>query len=358
MKKIKGKEKPIKIVLIWLIILMVIFSIGSMVYIKMTFDQSFSRIEQPDPKYSGYLRYSDVEEYQREAVEFESGNNVLKGYIYGSENDKGLIVISHGLGFGAENYLAETIYFVDNGWCVFAFDNTGTHESEGKSTIGPSQSLLDLNAALTYIKSNKEINNLDIILYGHSWGAYAVTAILDSNFEIAAVASISGFNSPMELLKEQVDSLLGVFSPIGYPFLSFYQNILFGKTSSVTATDGINSTDTPVMIIHGDKDEAISYNGASIIAHKAEITNPNDIYKTCNVVDHNGHNNLFKSNASSEYKKEKNLEYKEIYDQYNGEIPDDIREKYYEEVDRFLASELDVNFMNEINQFFETQLGP
>lgn len=356
MKKIMSKGKTIKTILIYLMILIIIFSIGSMVYIKMTYDQSFSRIEQPDPKYSGYLRYSDVDEYQHEEIEFESGENILKGYIYGRENDKGLVVISPGLGFGAENYLAETMYFVDNGWYVFSFDNTGTHQSEGKSTVGPSQSLLDLNAALTYIKSNNKLNNVPIMLYGHSWGAYAVTAILDYNFDIAAVASISGFNSPMELLKEQADSILGVASPIGYPFLWIYQNMLFGNTTRVTATNGINNTDTPVMIIHGEKDEAISYYGAGIIAHKAAIINPNVIYKTCNVENHNGHNNLFQSNAAIEYINDKNLEYKKMYDRYNGKIPDDVREEYYEGVDRLKTSELAVDFMNEINRFFERQL--
>ena len=356
MKNIKFKAKAIKIALISIIIFIVVFSMGSMVYIKMTYDESFSRIDKPDPKYSGYLRYSDVDEYKRTEIEFESGKNVLKGYIYGGEKNKGLVVISHGLGSGAENYLAETMYFVDNGWCVFTFDNTGTHESEGESTIGPSQSLLDLNAALTYIKSNNKLNNLHIMLYGHSWGAYAVTAILDYNFDIAAVASIAGFNSPMELLKEQADSLLGVFSPIEYPFLWIYQNMLFGNTTRITATNGINSTDTPVMIIHGVKDEVISYYGAGIIAHHAAITNPNIIYKTCSAENHNGHNNLFESNTASEYTKDKNLEYKEIYDRYNGKIPDDIREKYYGGVDRFQTSELDADFMNEINLFFKMQL--
>jgi hypothetical protein len=47
---------------------------------------------------------------------------------------------------------------------------------------------------------------------------------------------------------------------------------------------------TPVIIIHGIKDEAISYYGASIIAYQGEITNPNVIYKTCSAENHNGHN--------------------------------------------------------------------
>lgn len=114
--------------------------------------------------------------------------------------------------------------------------------------------MIDLDAALTYIKSNDTLTNLPILLYGHSWGGYAVTAILNDNDDITAVASLS---------------------------------------ARTTAVDGINRTDTAVMIIHGDEDEAISYVGASIIAHQDEITNPNVINKTYSTENHNGHNNLF-----------------------------------------------------------------
>ena len=67
---------------------------------------------------------------------FESGENTLRGYIYGAENTKGLVVISHGLGFDAEHYLPEVLYFVEHGWRVFSFDNTGTHESKGQVRSG------------------------------------------------------------------------------------------------------------------------------------------------------------------------------------------------------------------------------
>jgi hypothetical protein len=71
---------------------------------------------------SAYLRYEDVAERRPRVVRFRSGKNPLTGYMFGEQNDKGLVVISHGLGFGAEDYLAEALYFVDKGWRVFAFD--------------------------------------------------------------------------------------------------------------------------------------------------------------------------------------------------------------------------------------------
>lgn len=348
-----GRRK-LNIILICIVTFIMLFSIGSMIFIKNIYDGSFPRVDKS--KFSGHLRYSDVHGYERKTVKFDSGNNTLTGYIYGEENKKGMVVIAHGLGLGAEDYMAETLNFVDKGWRVFSYDCTGTYESEGKNTVGLPQSVIDLNAVMTYIKSNNTLNNLPIMLYGHSWGAYAVTAILNYNYDIHAVVSISGFNSPMELMNEVLKGEIGALSYVEYPFGWACQTMLFGSTSRVTAVNGINRTDTPIMIIHGDKDKEISYNGASIIAHKGEITNPNVIYKTRSVKNQNGHNDLYKSGAAIEYIKEKNIEYKKLYDRYNGKIPDDIKAKYYEGVDKFKACELDVDFIDEINSFFEKQL--
>jgi hypothetical protein len=66
--------------------------------------------------------------------------------------------------------------------------------------------------------------------------------------------------------------------------------------------------------------------------------------------------NLFRSDAAAEYINKKNQVYKELYDLYNGSIPDDVLVDYYAHIDRFFTSELDNDFMDEINHFFEHRL--
>ena len=337
-----------------LAIIVLVFSVCSMIIVKIMYDRQFRRSDKP--KSSGYLRYGDIDGYDREMVRFKSGNNTLVGYIYGEENDKGLIVIAHGLGAGAESYLAETRYFVDNGWRVFSFDCTGSHESEGKGTIGLAQSVLDLDSALNYIGSDGRLHGLPIVLFGHSWGGYAVAAVLNYGHDIAAAASIAGFNAPMEILFEQAKKMMGAFAYVEYPFLWAYQTMLFGRAAQLTAVGGINSTDTAIMIVHGEEDQTISYDKASIMAHQSEITNPNVVYKTCRADNRNGHMNLLRSDAAAEYINEKNRVYKELYDFYNGSIPDDVVADYYAGIDKSLTSELDIDSMDEINRFFEHRL--
>lgn len=304
-----------------------IFSIGSMLFIRTIYDREFGRKERAE--FSGYLQFSDVEGYDREVVDFPSGENDLKGYLYGKGNDKGLVVLVHGLGGGAENYLDETLYFVDKGWTVFAFDLTGSHESEGEGTMGLPQSLLDLEAALDYIGTRRDIRG---------------------------VVSLAGFNSPMELLAEQAQQMMGPFAYVMYPYEWAYQRLLFGEAAGLTAAEGISGATAQVLIIHGEHDELVSYEKTSIISHRSEITNPNVTYKTCRESGHDGHNDLCLSDRAIAYTAEMNAVYKELYDTYKGNIPDEIKAAYYEDVDRFRTGELDQAFMEEINRFLENSL--
>lgn len=353
-EEVNGRRKTLRITVISLAAFLLVFSIGSMAFMKIFYDQNFPRYDTIKP---GYLTFNDMKGYDYTSIEFKSGNNTLTGYVFGRSNDKGLVVIAPGLGEGAHNFLAEAKYFVDNGWRVFSFDFTGSFASQGESSIGLAESKIDLEAALDYIKSNDNLKSLPVMLYGHSWGAYADTAILNDDYNISAVASISGFNSPMGLLIKQLKAMIGPLAYLEYPFGLVYQSTLFGSDANVSAVDGINSTDTPVMIIHGDADESISYSGASIIAQKDTITNPNVVYKTCSKPGQNDHNHLYRSKAAIEYINQKNQEYKSIYAQYDGSIPQNVLDDFYANIDHFQTSELDANFMKAINSFFESSLG-
>ena len=174
----KTKKKIRKIVGIVLAALAVIFCIASVIIVQVLFDQTFARTAPREQGLTAYLRYWDVEEqYSREEVSFLSGKNRLYGHLYGAGNPGGLVVISHGMGGGEESYLAEALYFVDQGYQALCYSNTGCWDSEGKTSIGLNQSVLDLDAALTWVEGESRFDGVPVFLYGHSWGGYAVAAV-------------------------------------------------------------------------------------------------------------------------------------------------------------------------------------
>lgn len=349
------KKNPIKIILISLLITVVTFSAVSFVVVKINFDDIFDR--KVLDEITANLRYSDIEgEYPRELLSFMSGKNKLQGYLYGAENTKGLVVISHGLGGGAENYIAETIRFVDEGYLVFGFDNTGCYNSEGDNCIGLVQSVNDLDAALTYIEQEDRFKDLPILLFGHSWGGYAVTSVFNYDHNITASVSVAGFNKPMQMITEWARGMMGGFAYVEYPYIWIYNKTIFGNDLDLTAVNGINNTDTPILILHGNGDNTIGIDESAIMAYRDEITNPNVRYKICDKEKQNGHNSLFFSLECHEYIDQLNKEYEKLYNEYDGEIPDDVRKSFYDNYDKFKVNELDTEFMDCILDFYDEAL--
>lgn len=355
MMKTTKTRKAIKIAVVALLILFAVFSAVSMIFIHISYHDMFGRAEANE--FTAYLRYSDVsDEYPRELLSFYvSGKTRLQGYLYGEGNTKGIVVISHGMGGGAEGYIAETMYFVDHGYTVFGFDNTGCYLSEGDGMGGMPQSAIDLDAALDFIESEPRFEGLPIFLYGHSWGGYAVTEVLSRGHDITASASVSGYNTPNRIVFEWARDMMGMgaLAYIEAPYLALYNTICYGADANRSAVCGINATNTPVLIIHGINDTTVSYESASIISHRDEITNPNVEYMICEEENHDDHNWLFMSDAAVTYVDGLNALYNELKEQYSGEIPKDAEAGFYENVDKWLASELDEEFMHSVIDFFE-----
>ena len=349
----KTKKKVWKIVGIVLAAAVAVFSVVSLIVVQILMDDTFVRTAPREQGLTAYLRYWDVEgQYDREAVSFLSGENRLYGHLYGAGNSGGLVVISHGMGGGEESYLAEALYFADQGYQVLCYSNTGCWDSEGKNCVGLNQSVLDLDAALTWVESESRFDGMPVFLYGHSWGGYAVTAIFHFDHEIAASASVAGFNAAMPMIMEWGKDMLGPLIYAEYPFIWINQKLTFGGTFSLTAVDAINSTDTPVLILHGDGDETVGYHTVSIISQKNRITNPNVAYYVCSTPPQNDHNRLFQSLESIAYHDELNEIYDELYARYDGAIPEDAEREFYANADPFLASKVDAEFMARVADFY------
>lgn len=353
MVKTKTKQKSkLKVVLIIIAAALVVIFTTGMIVTSTLMGKNFGRGDYDDPRFTTEYYYEHYKaDYPREEVEFQSGKNTLKGFIYGAENDKGLLVFAHGIGSGHEHYMKNLMWFVDNGWRVFSYDATGSGYSEGDGTRGLSQSALDLDAALTFVENDERLNSLPVCLMGHSWGGYAVTAVLNFDHKIAAVASISGYNQPLEMILEEAEGMMGGFRYAMVPFIWTYNTSLFGKYARLTAVDGINKSDTPVLIIHGTSDKKIGYDKSSIISEKARITNPNAEYLTLNGI---AHSNMFYTDEAREYIDKFNAEYKRVYDSYGGEIPDAELEKIYADSDRELVNTPNKEFLSQIESFFLT----
>lgn len=295
---------------------------------------AFKRVDYDSYDSKHNLLYSDLnaKQYPREELKIPSGQNLLTAYLYGKNNMNGLIVVSPGHTDANDIKLYEIIYFVDNGWQVLCYDYTGSYTSQGQSLVGYNQSVHDLDSVLNYIESNDSLKDIPVVLFGHSLGAYASAAVLQYGHNVKAAVIASGFDTPKEQWLYSIERYTSRFHYLLYPYTRLFISMQYGKEQNLSAIDGINSVDIPVLVISGTDDSF--YGGESPIYKKRNrITNPNCSFMLKSEKGHNGHYDYFLSDDALEYQKMAES------DSFDGTI------------DKFLYGQHDTELMNCINDF-------
>lgn len=251
-----------------------------------------------------YEKDIDPNEYPREQLHIPSGKNQLSAFLYRAERNQGLIVLAPGHRDTNDIKLYEIRYFVDAGFSVICFDYTGCYTSEGKSMIGYSQSVHDLDAVLSYIEAEPRFAEQPLYLFGHSMGAYAAGAVLQYHHNVKKAIVASGFDTPKEQWQYSIKKYTGPVYLLLKLFNDLYIQLKYGKDAELSAVDGINSVDVPVLVISGEKDSF--YGGPSpIYSKRKQITNPNVTYLYMQEKKHNGHYDYFLTDEALQYAESK-----------------------------------------------------
>ncbi len=329
-----NKRKHIGFMIKIICILLIVLSIISILGIGIAHQAVFGRIDYDQYDSEHYLLYSDIDEerYPRKTLQIQSGENVLTGYLYGENNSNGLIVISPGHGDPNDVKLYEITYFVDNDWKVLCYDYTGSFSSQGSSMMGYTQSVHDLDNVLKYIESNDDYQNIPIVLFGHSLGGYASAAVLQYGHAVDAAIIASGFDMPKEQWLYSIKRYTGVLHYVLEPFTRFFISLKYGKEQNLSAVDGINAVDIPVLVISGADD--VFYGGDSPIYEKRNnITNPNCSFEYKTENNHNGHYDYFLSDEALQY---------QLFIE---------NETFTGKIDKNLYAQHDISFMKHLNDF-------
>ena len=148
-------------------------------------------------------------------------------------------------------------YFAQHGYYVFAYDATAMDKSEGDGLGGVPQGVIDLDHAISFVESNDDIPDLPIVLFGHSWGGYCVSAVLKYHPEVRAVIECSGFNRSSDMFESGGKSQAGDVIYAMTPFIRAHERFRYGRYAANTAMDGFDSTEADVMIVHSADDDVI-----------------------------------------------------------------------------------------------------
>jgi alpha-beta hydrolase superfamily lysophospholipase len=252
---------------------------------------------------------------------------------------------------GADDYLPITEYMVKQGLGVFSYDSTGTYDSEGRSTVGMCQSVIDLESAVKYISENELELDTPIFLLGHSWGAYAAASVLSLCPRVRACAAIAGMNNACDMPVDKAKEYVGTLAHLPEPTFSIYQRLLFDKYVDLDSVKGINHSGIPVVLAHGVEDRVVRYENQSILSHKAEITNPKVNYYVGKGL-LGGHDSIWHSKDAESYRLEIESELKLMAIERGG-ITDKDKRELYSAVDHTRLSAPNEELMEMITSVFE-----
>jgi pimeloyl-ACP methyl ester carboxylesterase len=333
---------------------------GTILGAKALYDSFFPRYEKKElDTVFGEFDYSRVDgNLMRTTFFFPCGQWKLQGYFYPCYGAKKMVVVCHGMHAGSDDYIPFIAYFVRNGFAVFSYDCQGTYASQGDSTVGMCTPLVNLDHALTYIKSDRLLSQYQLYLFGHSWGGYAATSVLSLHKNICGCAAVAPFNSGYTLIAEKgeqyagslTDSLVG-----GFPkkFLAAYQELLFKDYTKFDAVKGINSTDIPVFIAHGTRDFVISFNHQSVISHRDEIRQNNVTYYVGTGAQA-GHNTILHSERAVAYQKQVEKELKQLKNNLDRDLTQEEKAAFCKGVNHALYSEVNAEMMQSIVDMFNS----
>ena len=303
-----------------------------------------------------YFTVDDFEDLKNEPIEFPSDKGqILKGFLYSStkveEKDyKGLLVVAHGLGAGHLQYTTEINYFAQEGYLVFAFDDTGCNLSEGEKIIGVTQGLIDLDYALNFIKTNERLNKLPLVIFGHSMGAFASCNITAFDHpEIKGIVALAPFKDEVSMLYEEARANGLKFKFLVPMFKGKYKKRFKPEILKINTQTSLANSDSPHFIIAGDADPIVDYYGNFDKFRKEFESKEN--YRFLSVPNRFHRPNL--SQKAADYDNDTNYELQGMNAKYKGKVPAEELHGFYDNLDYNLLVEMDPLVMGRISTFLD-----
>ena len=251
-------------ILIGLIVLIIILLyLLACTYLVYRLNKAVFLVHGSDPDNPCFIRYEDYPSLKRINYSTYYYNKKINGYIYYKEKGtyKGFIILSHGL-FGTHvQYLKDINFLTDNGYKVLAYDQYGCGISQGDKQEYLAHGIYVCENVINDVIHRNINTNLDLILYGHSWGAYSVTGAIKNYPQIKKVIARSGPVSPRISGRD----LFKVYNKHIYRFIYLGYNLaylfLIPHMFRIKATRGLKKNKTTkILFIHAKDDNIVFYN--------------------------------------------------------------------------------------------------
>lgn len=285
-----------------------------------------------------YYRCSDFLGLNVSEESFVNSKGVEVHYFFYNydnyRNDK-IVLVCHGLGPGHSAYLAEIEVLCKAGYKVLTLDYSGCGYSKGERMNSMNSPTRDVIELLNHLDLKKEI-----VLFGHSLGAYTSINVLNVRSDIKKAVVISGFIS----VKNEIASYTK--SKLAGALVKRYekrQDKEFGNLDNISF---LKNTTDKILYIHSLDDQMVPYS-----VGLGEVLSYNNENIECITVDGKKHNPNYTVDA---------VKYMyEVFNEYRKLIKNktldtlDKRKEFMSDKSIKKMTEQDMDIMNKIISFID-----
>ena len=287
--------------------------------------------------YAPYLKYFSYKDFK--GLNFNeynieiNQNRIMGGFYFYNKIYEPLVVFVHGMGPGHLSYMRDVETIARQGYMVYAYDMFGTGKSDGYKING----LLGAIASLDLVLENLHQTYENVIVIGHSLGAFASLNIAKYKPYIKTVVAISGFVA--------IDLLSSI--AVEPQLILDYEKSLNAKyyESSAEVISKLEKFKGNLMIIHSSDDEMVNHNIGINYLKKHLKSEPNYL-----MLDGKKHN----PNYSYEAVKYMDDVFKDFNNkQKENSLSLDEQIKYFESIDFVKMTNQDMDVWNKIFDFIK-----
>lgn len=202
------------------------------------------KTQTPNTPFDFKLNYEDIELNTIDGIK-------ISGWFIPNKDSNKAIIMLHGWPADKGDILANT-FFMSKKYNLLYIDFRAMGKSGGKINSGGYKEVLDIKAAIEYLKKR---GLKDIALYGYSMGGFAAIFYSINYNDIKVVISDSPYDNIYAILKDFFKFYWILAEPILW-FMNFEYKILYGKfITELSISKNIEKIKTPTLFICGDKDD-------------------------------------------------------------------------------------------------------
>ena len=172
------------------------------------------------------------------------------------------VVVMHGWGANASDMQGCIAPLHAAGLAVLLLDARCHGRSDTESHTSLPRFAEDIEAGLTWLSAQPQVNSQALAVIGHSVGAGAALLSATRCKNVRAVVSLSAFAHPYEVMRRYLACYRIPYPVVGWYVLQYVQKVIGARFEEIAPLRSIANLVCPVLLVHGRDDEMVPVNDA------------------------------------------------------------------------------------------------